>query len=125
MGGKQYSVRDLVTLCFEMVEKPITWRGEGLSEEGVDQKSGQVKVQISPRYFRPTEVDTLLGDPSRAKKEVGWEPECSFKELVYEMMEYDMKSCGMPLPGSAAEVVKRQDKYCSLPPRPSGRGGGR
>jgi len=109
--GKQYSVRDLVTLCFEMVEKPITWRGEGLSEEGIDAKSGQVKVQISPRYFRPTEVDTLLGDPSKAKKEVGWEPECSFKELVYEMMEYDMKGCGMALPSSAAEIVKRQDKW--------------
>merc|ERR1712087_277002 len=81
--GKQYSVRDLVSLCFEMVEKPIMWRGEGLSEEGVDQKTGEVKVQIS-----------------------------SFKEMVYEMMEYDMKSCGLELPSSAADVVKRQDKYC-------------
>mmetsp|Transcript_95271 Transcript_95271/g.251667 ORF Transcript_95271/g.251667 Transcript_95271/m.251667 type:complete len:126 (+) Transcript_95271:2-379(+) len=110
--GKQYSVRDLVTLCFEMVEKPVEWRGEGLSEEGVCKATGQVKVQISPKYFRPTEVDTLLGDPTKAKKEVGWEPECSFKELVYEMMEYDLKGCGLEIPASASAVVKRQDKYC-------------
>jgi GDPmannose 4,6-dehydratase len=110
--GKQYSVRDLVTLCFEMVESPVVWRGEGLSEEGVCEKTGKVKVQISPKYFRPTEVDTLLGDPAKAKKEVGWEPECSFKELVHEMMEYDMKSCGLELPASAAALLKRQDKYC-------------
>jgi len=110
--GKQYSVRDLVSLCFEMVESPVTWRGEGVSEEAVCEKTGNVKVQISPKYFRPTEVETLLGDPSKAMKEVGWKPETSFKELVYDMLDHDMKQSGMELPASAMAVVKRQDQYC-------------
>merc|ERR1711920_71218 len=67
--AKQYSVRDLVSLSFEMAGRPVAWRGEGLSEEGVDEKSGEVLVQVSPKYFRPTEVDTLLGDPAKAKKQ--------------------------------------------------------
>ncbi|CAE8645935.1 unnamed protein product [Polarella glacialis] len=57
--NKQYSVRDLVTLCFEMVERPVMWRGTGLEEEGVDAKTGEVLVQVSPKYFRPTEADPL------------------------------------------------------------------
>jgi GDPmannose 4,6-dehydratase len=109
--SKQYSVRDLVTLCFEMVGKEITWRGSGLDEEGVD-ATGNVLVQVSPKYFRPTEVETLLGDAAKAKAELGWTPETSFKELVYEMMEYDLKQNGVELPAKAAEIVKREDKYC-------------
>eukprot|EP00930_Biecheleria_cincta_P031727 TRINITY_DN219_c0_g2_i1.p1 TRINITY_DN219_c0_g2~~TRINITY_DN219_c0_g2_i1.p1 ORF type:complete len:357 (-),score=75.54 TRINITY_DN219_c0_g2_i1:88-1158(-) len=110
--NKQYSVRDLVTLCFEMVGKPVTWRGSGLEEEGVDAATGQVLVQVSPKYFRPTEVETLLGDPAKAKKKLGWEPEISFKQLVHEMLEYDMKQFGQSLPASALEIVSRKDQYC-------------
>merc|ERR1711948_217644 len=96
--NKQYSVRDLVTLCFEMVGRPVVWRGEGLSEEGVDEKSGEVLVKVSPKYFRPTEVETLLGDPTKAREMMGWKPDTSFKELVFEMLEYDMQKEGLNLP---------------------------
>jgi len=109
--GKQYSVRDLVSVCFEMVGKAVVWRGSGVEEEGVDAKTGQVLVQVSPKYFRPTEVETLLGDPTKAKEKLGWVPEISFKQLVHEMMEYDMKQVGLELPACAAEVAKRQDQY--------------
>jgi len=110
--NKQYSVRDLVTLCFEMVGRPVIWRGTGLEEEGVDEKSGQVLVQVSPKYFRPTEVETLLGDPKKASEKLGWKPEISFKELVHEMLDYDMTQAGLTLPASARDIMKRQDKYC-------------
>jgi len=110
--NKQYSVRDLVTLCFEMVGKTVSWRGSGLEEEGVDASSGQVLVQVSPKYFRPTEVETLLGDPAKAKQKLGWVPEISFKQLIHEMLECDMKQQGQTLPASALEIVGRKDQYC-------------
>jgi len=109
--SKQYSVRDLVTLCFEMAGRTVTWRGSGLSEEGVDEKSGEVLVQVSDRYFRPTEVETLLGNAAKAKADLGWVPETSFKELVYEMLEYDFQQAGITLPASATEVLKRDDQF--------------
>merc|ERR1712032_376966 len=110
--SKQYSVRDLVSLCFEMVDQPIVWRGKGISEEGVDALAGKVLVQVSEKYFRPTEVDTLLGDPSKAQRELGWKPDYSFKELVYEMLEYDFKQVGLDLPARAKDVRSREDSYC-------------
>jgi len=110
--SKQYSVRDLCSVCFEMCERPITWRGEGLDEEGIDEKSGAVLVQVSPKYFRPTEVDTLLGDATKAKEDLGWTAETSFKELVHEMLEYDLRQVGLELPRSAEGIVSRQDAYC-------------
>merc|ERR1712039_919051 len=105
--GVQYSVRQLCSLCFEMVGRPVSWRGKGLEEEGVDAKTGQVLVQVSPKYFRPAEVDTLLGDPAKAKKILGWEPEITFKQLVHEMLEYDMKQSGLELPAVADEILRR------------------
>lgn len=111
--GRQYSVRQLVTLCFEMVGRAITWRGKGLDEEGVDKESGEVLVQVSPKYFRPAEVETLLGDMTKLKEATGWVPETSFKALVYEMLESDMKSCGCELPPTAKDVRDRKgDEYC-------------
>merc|ERR1719379_840362 len=86
--GVQHSVRDLCTICFEMIGKQIVWRGTGVNEEGIDSVTGKVLVQVSEKYFRPTEVETLLGDPAKLKSEVRWEPETSFKVLVYEMMKY-------------------------------------
>jgi len=109
--SKQYSVRQLVTLCFEMIGRPITWRGSEISEEGVDE-DGNVVVQVSAKYFRPTEVETLLGDCTKAKTKLGWTPDTSFKELVHEMMEFDMQQVGKELPAFAADIVKRQDEYC-------------
>jgi len=111
--GRQYSVRQLCSLCFEMVGRPVTWRGKGLEEEGVDEKTGQVLVQVSPKYFRPAEVETLLGDMTKLKTETGWNPDTSFKELIYEMMEYDMKQSGLELPECAKAVRDRMgDEYC-------------
>merc|ERR1711972_1061972 len=109
--NKQYSVRQLCSLCFEMVGRPVVWRGKGLEEEGVEEKTGQVLVQVSEKYFRPTEVETLLGDASKAKEKLGWAPEISFKQLVHEMLEHDLNQVGLELPAAAGELLKRVDKY--------------
>jgi len=109
--SKQYSVRQLVTVCFEMMGKTITWRGSGVSEEGIDE-TGKVLVQISPKYFRPTEVETLLGDPAKMKAKLGWVPETSFKALVYDMMQYDCQKVGIEVPAAAEAIVDRDDEYC-------------
>jgi len=110
--NKQYSVRQFMTLAFEMVGIHIEWRGEGVSETGVDKATNKVLVEISEKYFRPTEVETLLGDPAKAKKVLGWEPETSFKGLVYEMMDYDLKQKGSELPAEASVIRDRKDDYC-------------
>ncbi len=89
--GVQYSVRDFVNIAAKEVGIEITWHGEGLNETGTDQ-NGDVIVRVDPRYFRPAEVETLLGDPSKAKEKLGWTPEISFEELVAEMMREDLKS---------------------------------
>ncbi len=89
--GVQYSVRDFVNIAAKEVGIEITWRGEGMHETGSDQK-GRVIVRVDPRYFRPAEVETLLGDPSKAKEKLGWTPEISFEELVEEMMREDLQS---------------------------------
>jgi len=110
--SKQYSVRQLVALCFEMVGRKIDWRGSGLSEEGVDSETNKVLVQVSERYFRPTEVETLLGDATLAKDKLGWVAETSFKDLIYDMMDYDMKQNGLELPEVAKSVKARAvDEY--------------
>ena len=67
----------------------LEWRGSGVHEQGVDRSSGKTIVKVDPRYFRPTEVDTLLGDASKARSKLGWQPEISFEALVQEMVETD------------------------------------
>lgn len=110
--SKQYSVRQLVTITFEMMGKKIVWRGEGISEEGIDEASGKVLVQISQKYFRPTEVETLLGDPSKMKSKLGWTPDTSFKALVYDMLQFDCEKNGLEIPAAADAIIKRDDEYC-------------
>ena len=85
--GENHSVREFVELAFAQVGIAIAWKGEGLEEVGYDSQSGQELVFIDPRYFRPAEVDVLIGDPSKAQKAFGWKPKTSFKELVKEMIE--------------------------------------
>jgi len=68
----------------------ITWNGNGIDEKGFDKKTNKQIVAVDPQYFRPTEVETLLGDPSKAKQKLGWEPEISFQELVTEMVKQDL-----------------------------------
>ena len=88
--GKQYSVRDFVTAAAKELNIDISWKGTGVDEKGYNTKTDKVIVAVDPKYFRPTEVETLLGDPSKAKKKLGWTPEISFKELVSEMVEQDL-----------------------------------
>lgn len=90
--GVQYSVRDFVNFAYEHLGKAIRWEGEGVDEKGYDAKTGQCIVAVDPRYFRPTEVETLLGDPSKAKEKLGWEPKITLQEMVHEMMESDLQS---------------------------------
>merc|ERR1712170_311334 len=97
--------------CFEMVGRPVTWRGQGISEEGVDEKSGEVLVQVSSKYFRPTEVETLLGDCTKAKTELKWTPKTSFKALILDMLEDDCERIGIEIPAGASKIVERQDEY--------------
>jgi len=88
--GEQHSVRNFVNLAAQEIEMPVHWQGEGLEEKGFDER-GRCIVQVDPRYFRPSEVDQLLGDPGLAKKALGWEPKTSFAELVQEMARHDLK----------------------------------
>jgi len=89
--GVQYSVRDFVNAAATELGIQITWQGQGVEEAGTDQH-GKVIVKVDPRYFRPTEVETLLGDPTKAKEKLGWTPKTSFLELVSEMVREDFKS---------------------------------
>ena len=83
--GKMYSVRQFVEACAPYFDMDIMWIGEGLDEVGIDKKTGNVIIKVDPKYFRPAEVEQLLGDATKAKKELGWEPKTSFEQLVKEM----------------------------------------
>ena len=90
--GEAHSVREFVELAFSKVGRKIEWRGKGVDEIGIDTAAGETLVKIDSRYFRPTEVDLLLGDPSKARRVLGWQHKVSFPELVSEMMESDLKA---------------------------------
>ena len=92
--GEQHSVREFVETAANEVDLRIEWRGLGVDEKGYDQ-DGRCIVEVDPRYFRPTEVETLLGDPSKAKEKLGWTPQVSFGELVAEMMREDLEEAKM------------------------------
>ena len=89
--GETHSVRELCERAFARIGVTLEWRGTGVEETGVDAKDGRVLVEIDPRYFRPTEVDVLLGDASRAKRELGWEAKVSFGELIDLMVDADLE----------------------------------
>jgi GDPmannose 4,6-dehydratase len=88
--GETRSVRQFVELAFAEVGRSIAWRGKGVDETGVDKKSGKTVVRIDPVYFRPTEVELLIGDASKARQKLGWKPKTSFAELVKEMVAGDL-----------------------------------
>jgi len=90
--GETHSVREFVELAFAEVGRKITWQGAGADEKGIDAKTGQMLVEIDPRYFRPTEVDLLLGDPSKAHRVLGWKHTTTFTEMVKEMVAADFKT---------------------------------
>lgn len=89
--GGQHSVKEFVELCAKELGMALRWEGEGIEERGINVANGKTIVRVDPRYFRPTEVETLLGDPSKAKKNLGWEPRISFEELVREMTVCDLE----------------------------------
>jgi GDPmannose 4,6-dehydratase len=87
--GRQYSVRDFVRAAAAKLEMVLEWHGAGVEEQAVDSRTGRTVVKVDPRYFRPTEVETLLGDPRKANEKLGWVAETPFDELVSEMVESD------------------------------------
>jgi GDPmannose 4,6-dehydratase len=89
--GQQYSVREFIERCAARLELKLTWKGSGVDEKAYDW-NGNVVVSVDPRYFRPTEVETLLGDPSKAQRELGWTPRTTFDQLVDEMISSDLKA---------------------------------
>lgn len=102
-SGEQHSVRDFANAAAAELEVTLRWEGSGVDEVGIIEslpssvnadgiKLGDTIVRVDPRYFRPTEVETLLGDPSKAKEKLGWEPKTTFSELVAEMMRYDLEA---------------------------------
>jgi len=99
--GKQHSVREFVERAAAHIDIRIEWKGEGAGEKGYDAATGKCIVEVDPRYFRPTEVETLLGDPSKAHAKLGWSPRTTFEQLVDEMMAEDLKSA------QRDELVKR------------------
>ena len=98
--GETHSVREFAEKAFARLDIPLQWQGSGVHEKGIDAKTGKVVIEIDPKYFRPTEVDLLLGDPTKAKQKLGWEPKVTFEGLVNMMVDADMKS---------AEREKRAD----------------
>jgi GDPmannose 4,6-dehydratase len=88
--GEEHSVREFVEKAFGHIGKKIEWRGAGAAEQGIDAGNGRVLIEIDPRYFRPTETDALLGDPSKARQKLGWKHKVSFDQLVREMVESDL-----------------------------------
>ena len=109
--GEQHSVREFITLAGQMLEMELTWKGSGIDEVAVD-ANGTVIVSIDPAYFRPTEVETLLGDPSKARHQLGWEPRTTFPQLVKEMVEADYRS-------AQQEAMMRGQGFASPAPHES------
>lgn len=96
--GETYTVRHFVELAFAKAGIEIVWQGEGVDEIGIDKATNTVLIRVDPKYFRPTEVDLLIGNPSKAKELLGWQPEISFDALVEDMVRQDCKLAGIKLP---------------------------
>ena len=89
--NETHTVREFVEMSAKHLGFDLVWKGKGVNEKGIDKNTGKIIIKIDPKYFRPAEVDILLGDYSKAKKELGWEPKVKFKELVKLMTEADLK----------------------------------
>jgi GDPmannose 4,6-dehydratase len=88
--GKEYSVRECVEYAFRCKDIYLEWRGSGDSEIGVDKATGVVRVKVNPIFYRPAEVDKLLGNPKDAKEILGWNPSYTFQTIIEEMLEFDI-----------------------------------
>lgn len=102
--GETHSVKEFVELAFQNVGIEIIWKGEGVEEKGIDKSTGNILVHIDPRYFRPTEVELLLGDASKAREKLGWKPKVAFKQLVEMMVKEDLKE-------AERDLLLRQNGY--------------
>jgi GDPmannose 4,6-dehydratase len=89
--GEHYSVREFIEIAARKLGLSIRWEGAGVDEKGINEETGKVMVAVDPRYFRPTEVQDLLGDAGKARKNLGWKPRITFEQLVAEMVEADMQ----------------------------------
>ena len=92
--GETHSVRSFARRAFAAAGMDLDFHGEGIAEKGVDRRSGRVVIEVDPRYFRPTEVDLLIGDPSKARERLGWTPTCRLESLVEEMVTADLAEIG-------------------------------
>ena len=92
--GETYTVREFVETAFREVDKEIEWQGFGVNEKGVEKSTGKILVEVDEKYFRPAEVELLLGDPKKAEKNLGWKRKISFQDLVSEMVKYDLENEG-------------------------------
>jgi GDPmannose 4,6-dehydratase len=97
--GETHSVREFVELASKQLGMDIYWVGEGLDEKGIDRNTGKIIIEIDPKYFRPAEVEILLGDSSKAREKLGWKPEISFGRLVSCMVEHDLRQEALALKG--------------------------
>lgn len=103
--GEQHSVREFATLAFREAGIPLRWEGEGIDEKGIDIRSGKVLVEVSPDFYRPTDVVNLLGDPSKAKRMLGWNPRrTGFEELVARMVKADMEKVAVERAGENVKM---------------------
>ena len=96
ISAVQHSVREFTELAFHYAGIELAWSGSGINEKGTDTKTGRVVVEVSEAFYRPTDVVSLLGDPAKARKKLGWNPaRTSFEELVHIMVDHDMKKAAM------------------------------
>lgn len=103
--GEQHTVREFAELAFHEAGIELEWRGEGVDEKGIDRKTGKVIIEVSPEFYRPTDVVNLLGDPTKSRKELGWNPrKTSFEELVRRMVRSDMQKVAVERAGERAKV---------------------
>lgn len=115
--GQTHTVREFVIEAFRLIDKKIEWVGSGVDEIGIDSISGKVLIKIDPRYFRPTEVDLLIGNPAKAEKELGWKAKTKFKDLVGIMLEHDIKEVEKELNKSRDVTLKFETKKIILEKR--------
>jgi GDPmannose 4,6-dehydratase len=109
--GKAYSVRYFTERAFEEVGIKILWKGNGLNEKGINVRTNEILVEVDPMYFRPTEVELLVGDSSKAKEKLGWQPKYSLERVIHEMVEQDVKQAQMDIDliNNGHEVLRRYE----------------
>ena len=108
--GEQHSVREFATLAFHYAGIELEWQGEGMEEKGIDKVTGRVLIEVSPDFYRPTDVVNLWGDPTKAKKELGWNPtKTSFEELVRIMVDHDMKKVAVER--AEEHIANNEEEY--------------